>query len=206
MSAPSKRTTAQVWKALEATADEVELARIDALDDEALDRELRQAGIDPGEAADVGKGVLQSASPEANVPVAAASQPKGVDSGRQKPARPSGGRMPWVIWLAAAAIAVLVLAAFAERREIQAWFGRAPIDKDDDRSPREPSPRERAARIRDDAFASCGESRWAECERRLNDAQRLDPGGESDSRVQAARAAVVSGLNSDGGGGERKVR
>jgi len=52
----AKRTTAQVWKALEEIAADVkDLARIAELDDEALDRELKLAGIDPADAARVGK-------------------------------------------------------------------------------------------------------------------------------------------------------
>jgi len=201
MTAPSKRTTAQVWQALEATAGEVELARIAALDDEALDRELKSAGIDPREAADVGEDVLRAASADAPVPGAAASRPRGVDlAGRPEKSR---GRSPlqarWVAALAVAAIALLVLTALAKRREIEAWLGPAHIEKDREAPPREPSPRERAAKIREDAYAACADWLWAKCRRTLDEAQKLDPAGEQDPRVQAARDAVRRALELDGG-------
>ncbi len=54
MSPPRKRTDAETWRALEgdaADAGDAELARIGALDDDALDAELRAAGVDPERAA-----------------------------------------------------------------------------------------------------------------------------------------------------------
>jgi hypothetical protein len=199
MSVPTKRTTAQVWEALEGS-DEVELARIAALDDEALDRELKEAGIDPRVAAQVGKDVLQAAAPDAHVPAAATSRPRGVDHiGGPVATRRTSPRQttPWVAWLAAAAVVVLVLTAFAKRREIQAWFGPAHIEKDREEAPREPSPQELASKLREDAYSSCERWRWAECERRLDEAKQLDPAGESDLRVQGARQAVDKGLGRD---------
>jgi hypothetical protein len=211
MTTPAKRTTAQVWKDLDAIADEVklaradeaELARIAALDGDAVDRELRAAGIDPEEAADVGMDMLQMASPDAPVPAAATSRPRGVEPiGRRDR---SGERSPrvasWVPWLAMAAIVLLVLTAFAKRREIQAWLAPEPprIEREPESPPREPSPEELAAKLREDAYASCGEFFWAQCRQQLDGAQKLDPAGESDPRVKAARDAVHDGLYPDAG-------
>jgi hypothetical protein len=200
MSAPTKRKTAQVWQALEGS-DEVELARIAALDDEALDQELRTAGIDPREAADVGKDVLHAASPDAHVPAAATSHPRGVDHlGRAGTSRRTSPRQtPWVAWLAAAAVVVLILTVFAKRREIQAWFGPAHIERDREEAPREPSPQELAAKMRENAYTACGSWLWALCERTLNEAKTLDPAGDGDPRVQEARRAVDKGLGRDAG-------
>jgi hypothetical protein len=193
MTTPAKRTTAQVWRELDAIAEEVkltradeaELARIAALDGEAVDRELRAAGIDPEEAADVGMDMLQMASPDGHVPAAATSRPRGVeDIGRRDRAGKRSPRVaPWVPWLAMAAIVLLILTAFAKRREIQAWLAPAPrIEREPESPPREPSPVELAAKIREDAYA-----------------QKLDPAGESDPRVEAARDAVHDGLYPDAG-------
>jgi hypothetical protein len=205
MTTPSKRTTAQVWEQLESIADEVklaradeaELARIAALDHEAVDRELRAAGIDPAEAANVGMDMLQAA-PDAHVPAAATSRPRGVEAigRREKSGGPSRPAMQWVPWLAAAAIVVLVLTAFAKRDEIQAWLQPKPprIEKEPESPPREPSPEELAARMRDRAYMSCAERLWARCERQLNEAQTLDPAGETDPRVQQTRKAIDDGL------------
>jgi hypothetical protein len=209
MTTPSKRTTAQVWEQLESIADDVkvaraneaEAARIAALDREAVDRELRAAGIDPAEAADVGMDMLQAASPDAPVPAAATSRPRGVEPiGRREKSRgPARPPMQWVPWLAAAAIVVLVLTAFAKRQEIQAWLQPEPprIQKEPESPPRQPSPEELAASLRERAYGSCGERLWARCERQLNEAQKLDPAGETDPRVQQARKAIDDGLRPD---------
>jgi hypothetical protein len=209
MTTPSKRTTAQVWQELEAIADEAklaradetELARIAALDHEAVDRELIAAGIDPAEAADVGMDMLQAASPDAHVPAAATSRPRGVEQidRREKRGGASPRQMTWVPWLAAAAIVVLVLTAFAKRDEIQAWLQPEPprIQKEPEPPPRQPSPQELAAKVRDEAYVSCEDGLWGQCERQLNEAQKMDPGGESDPRVKAARKAVQDGTHPD---------
>jgi hypothetical protein len=51
--------------------------------------------------------------------------------------------------------------------------------------------------LRDDAFGACADSLWALCDRKLDEAQKLDPGGESDARVQAARKAAYDGTHPD---------
>jgi hypothetical protein len=48
----------------------------------------------------------------------------------------------------------------------------------------------RAAALRGEAFAACDAKRWAECTGKLDEATALDPAGESDPRVVAARKAV----------------
>jgi hypothetical protein len=52
------------------------------------------------------------------------------------------------------------------------------------------SPAQRAASLRDEAFAACDAQRWEECTRKLDEAKALDPEGESEPRVVAARKAV----------------
>jgi hypothetical protein len=56
---------------------------------------------------------------------------------------------------------------------------------------------QRAAALRDEAFAACDMHLWADCLRKLDAAKKLDPDGDSDSRVSAARDAVVAGLKAD---------
>jgi hypothetical protein len=197
MTTPAKRTTAQVWQALEAGADEAELARIAALDEDALDRELIAAGIDPAEAAEVGNDVLQAASSDAHVPAAATSRPRAVDrpDRPKRQTRSAPAEVHWATWVAMAAVVVLVLTAFSKRREIEAWFEPPHIEKDREAPPREPTPEERAAKLREDAYASCRDTLWAQCRNRLDEAQKLDPAGEADPRVQAARDTIRQKLN-----------
>jgi hypothetical protein len=135
------------------------------------------------------------------VPAAATSRPRGVAhlGGPGASPRTLPRQTPWVAWLAAAAVVVLMLAAFAKRREIEAWFGPAHIEKDRESPPWQPSPQELAAKLREDAYTACGAWLWAACERKLDAAKKLDPAGDSDPRVQEARRSVDEGLVRDGG-------
>jgi hypothetical protein len=66
--------------------------------------------------------------------------------------------------------------------------------KHDHQQPPEP----RAAKLRDDAEAACREGDWRKCENKLNHAQKLDPSGEDDARVQRLRADLGRASRSDG--------
>jgi hypothetical protein len=57
--------------------------------------------------------------------------------------------------------------------------------------PNTPHALEVAQDLRTRAFNACTQDAWASCERFLNEARRLDSAGESDPRVQAARADVM---------------
>lgn len=161
MNPPRKRTDAEVWRALEA-APEAELARIDALSDDELDRELRDAGISPERAASVVR----------------------------PPARAVALRRAhaWA-WVALAAGVALVIGGTVRRREIARWFGHEPIGPDTEQTP-DSVLAERAARLRHDALGVCEQGFWYECETKLNEARKLDPAGESQPQVQAARRAI----------------
>jgi hypothetical protein len=47
-----------------------------------------------------------------------------------------------------------------------------------------------AAELRSEAYAACDAHRWRECGEKLDQAKEIDPEGESDPRVVAARKAV----------------
>ncbi len=51
-----------------------------------------------------------------------------------------------------------------------------------------PAPAERAATLRKDAKAACDQSKWRTCLDRLNDADRLDPAGASETQTLRKRA------------------
>jgi DNA-directed RNA polymerase specialized sigma24 family protein len=57
-------------------------------------------------------------------------------------------------------------------------------------APGSPEALQRARELRDQAFRACTQDDWATCERGLDGARELDPQGESDPRVHAARADV----------------
>jgi RNA polymerase sigma factor (sigma-70 family) len=58
----------------------------------------------------------------------------------------------------------------------------------------QPTPEERAAELRQDALKKCGGRAWQECLDGLDAARALDPAGESDPSVKAARAKARNGL------------
>jgi hypothetical protein len=58
MTAPRKRSPAEVWRALEKAGADAELERFSAMSGDELDAELRAAGLDPAEAAKIGMDVL----------------------------------------------------------------------------------------------------------------------------------------------------
>jgi hypothetical protein len=86
---------------------------------------------------------------------------------------------------------------------VEALFkhGTEKIGPDNDWQPLRPAPppQMRAENLRDEAVAACDGWLWALCRNKLDEAQKLDPAGESEPRVQAAREQVRAGLNPDTG-------
>jgi DNA-directed RNA polymerase specialized sigma24 family protein len=100
----------------------------------------------------------------------------------------------WAAELAAVAmLAALAVAAWWLLRKPQ------PVSRDNPEpqpsiSPEPPSPLERARRMRADAFKACDRGAWRECLDGLDGARGLDPAGDRDAAVGAARARAEDGL------------
>jgi hypothetical protein len=60
---------------------------------------------------------------------------------------------------------------------------------------RPPTRHEAADTLRDEALESCGKGAWVACKDKLDEATRLDPEGESEPRVQKARADLEGALH-----------
>lgn len=56
---------------------------------------------------------------------------------------------------------------------------------------------ERARALRETAFESCDRSAWKECLEKLDEAKALDPAGDADPRVGAARARAQDALKNE---------
>jgi hypothetical protein len=191
MTERGKRTDAEVWEALEKVAAEVgELERIDALSDDELDRELRAAGIDPAEAANLGQDIVVRPPPQAPGPP---PQAPGTAKQAVRPPR----KVHWVAWGAVAAVAVLIVGVLVTRPENVA----SPPPDDSAPDAGLATKLQAAARLRDDAFDSCAHGVWDVCEHRLDAARALDPAGEQDAKVLAARRAVYDAQHADAGRG-----
>jgi hypothetical protein len=97
-----------------------------------------------------------------------------------------------IVWLLVAALAVAAVFALT-RPEIVARFhsDHDNTNPDDDQAPR-PTRHEAADLLRDEALDLCGKAAWVACKDKLDEAARLDPAGESEPRVQKARADIQS--------------
>jgi hypothetical protein len=177
------------WKHVERLLRDDHVAQGDDPGDEEIERQMRAAGIRPKR--------IPSAD-EIMAHAARRARERGLEGIvplRVVPMPAPAKRHTWAVWLVAAAIGAGIVAFVVERPVVVAWFhhGTEPIGPDPDWRPL-PTPEERAAALRKEAFTACGDDYWALCESKLDEAQKLDPGGESDTRVQEARTAVHDGL------------
>ena len=169
------------WETIARVADEARAERLELPGDEELTRQLREAGF----ADDAADRVLARAL---------------ADDARLR----GRATRPWVPLLVAAALVLAVLFAW-KRRELVAWWeGQpAPIGPDRPGPERALTAAERAAALRDNALGACGAQQWAACAAGLDAARSLDPAGEAEGRVVAARAAIDAAIDAatarDGG-------
>ena len=96
-------------------------------------------------------------------------------------------KVRWVAWVGAGAAAALIAIALVREQPI-VGAGRP-----------EPTPKQQAAKLRDDAFDACDQGLWSACEDNLNAARALDPGGEIDPKVLAARQSLRDAVRADAG-------
>jgi hypothetical protein len=110
---------------------------------------------------------------------------------------PRRARARWVAFSAAAALAALLVLVLWKREAIVAWLSPAPIVPDD--APFTlPRVDRRAAALREDALGACAAREFARCAAGLDEARRLDPAGEADPQVAAARRAIAGAVRLDG--------
>jgi hypothetical protein len=109
------------------------------------------------------------------------------------------------LWLLAAAFLLTLGIGIAKRDAIVAFFKPAPEHEQPSPiptappPPTPPTPIERAELVRLDADKACDDAAWVNCMALLNQAEKLDPGGESTPRVQHLRERISLGLLVDAG-------
>jgi hypothetical protein len=92
--------------------------------------------------------------------------------------------------VAAVALGALGVAALANRGAIEAYLrGGEAIGPDTTWTAQR-----KAWAIRAEALAACDARRWVACTQKLDEAMQLDPAGESDPRVLAARRELADGM------------
>lgn len=205
----------EAWDAVEKGALDDEAERVASLSEDARDRELGAAGKDPAAVRARGaalaaqllmKGESASASDVVSPPESAPRLPRSA----RPPARV---RLAWVagvggVVAAAAGVMVALLATRGPGKGTPQATGPDTVDGAAV-GPAAQSPAELARNLRDEAYEACGDYLWAQCEQKLDEAKRLDPGGEGEPNVRQARRAVAEGLGRDGGGkgkGDKPVR
>jgi hypothetical protein len=178
VSASDKPDTARGWRFIEKLLADDDVERLDRASDEEVERQMRE------------QGVRAHHVPSAEELLSAVERRAGKERAGQASAagavvRPLR-RKRWVPLLIAAAIGALsVLLVLQSRDQRDA----APV-------PRQVL-QERADSLRREALVACGDAQWALCATRLDEAKNLDPKGDSDPRVAAARRAIDAALHAE---------
>jgi hypothetical protein len=159
-----------------------EAERLAGLSDEEFLAEQKRRGRDPSRTPSteefLGRVKSLAARQEQATPGGALPQVEAKANVRALP-KP---RRRLLVWLIAAALAAPIVIGLTRGPEIVGHFRDQP-DK---------AARERAEKLRDDATGICEQGAWASCKDKLDEAARLDPAGESEPRVQKARADIQS--------------
>lgn len=101
----------------------------------------------------------------------------------------------WLAELAAAAVlAVLALLLWKLFHKDEPIAVPSPEPRPKSTSEVEPPPIERARLLREQAFEECDRSQWRPCLDKLDEAKRLDPTGDRDPKVGAARQRASDAL------------
>ncbi len=99
--------------------------------------------------------------------------------------RPGPKRPNIIVWLAAATVGAFAVGVVVlNQPPVTVAHGR-------DAGGGSTTPHERAAALRDEGLAACGNQLWDTCEQKLNDAKELDPNGENEPRVVEARKTIA---------------
>jgi hypothetical protein len=201
MTMHDKSDPVREWLFVEDLLAQEELERLEKMTDAEVIAEMEAEGLDPIVPSEeeilarlpVPRAASSSPRLGERAPVVAQAVPESLPSpiaaARVTRLRPRSLRLVWLV-AAALGAGVLILGTLGGRA-IVAWFHSAPRSTPDDRYPPAATSKELAAKLRHDAEGNCAQDDWGECERLLDQARDLDPGGETDPQVQAERAAIA---------------
>jgi hypothetical protein len=192
VSAPGKTDLAQGWRQALKIRDE-EIDRLAQLSDEDFEQAMAElpepTRVPTIEELTVGVG---------HHPAATGSAPSVGGRVQAVDAFEEPRRVSPVLWLLAAAFALVLGAGIANRDAVVAFFkGPARTHEPSPAPAREPTPAEEAEVVRGDAERACAQSDWATCGANLDEAAKLDPAGESQPGVQQMRKRIIDGLRRD---------
>jgi hypothetical protein len=185
---PGPRIT---WETIERVAAKGDRSRIEHMTDEEIGEELRNAGIDPQQAADLVDRAL-GAKPLRAIGGGAADA---------KPPAKASRVARWAPWVGAAALAAGVLLLLGNQHDDNVGQGNpgprpsetqdTPVVRPDTSGAQPDTPAGHAARMRANAAKACEEELWEICERLLNQAKNVDPAGESTPMVIGLRRELA---------------
>jgi hypothetical protein len=178
-----KPTAREAWEAIDEASFRAEVDRIVGMSDEELEAELLRDGFDPAELEGSEKTRREKATSEKARPEK--TGPEKAITTAPTPIR----RTRRTVLLAAAAM--IVLAALMGGGVV---FVASNWEHGDTRDTHPRPPESPADTLRRQGFDACDRHEWKLCLERLDEARELDPTGESDRRVQVARAAAEQAL------------
>ena len=188
MSAPGKPDLAQDWRtALKIRDDEID--RLANASDEDFERAMAElpepSRIPTVEEITRGRDV-EGGSPNLDGPVRA------VDVYEERT------RISPVVWLLAAAFALVLAASIVSRSAVIAFFKGPFHEPSPEPTPNpqnpQPTPVQQAEVVRADAAKACDQSHWVSCRDKLDQARELDPGGDTAPSVQEMRSRISAAL------------
>ncbi|HLK40130.1 MAG TPA: hypothetical protein VKU41_25415 [Polyangiaceae bacterium] len=173
MSTPPKGDPARGWQALEAMIARDEDEWLETATDEEIEQRMAADGVKMPEVPSADEflaRVKKRAASRGSAPVV------------PLPER----RTPRAVWIAGLAIAagIGLAVGLASRDSDHVAHGRPPLTQEE---------RARAASLRESAFVACDAKNWVLCAGRLDEAGAIDPAGDEDPRVVAARKAIAEG-------------
>jgi hypothetical protein len=171
---PDKPDPVRAWLYVDNLLADEELARLEKLSEKELEDELRAAGIDrvPSTEELMARAAARAARSAAKQPTPAKPPEAAPATVTALPVRQR--RSVWAIGLLAAALSITLI--------VMSTGGVG--------TPHHES----AAELREQAYTACGAHDWRKCETKLDDARTIDPKGENEPRVIAARKAIHDAL------------
>lgn len=158
-------------------------ARLDVATDEQVDAMMAAEGIEvgPAESAEAALARGEKRARERQARAAGLARAKAHPASKR-----SAGRRAW----AAGALAAAAAAAVVAVEIAQSGMGGGQAIGPDHPGPGV-APEAQAKWLRTDAFAACSVGDYVRCGAKLDEAQKLDPAGESDPKVVEARKAIA---------------
>lgn len=162
-------------------------ARLDVASDAQVEGMMDAAGVVIGEPESVEDTLGRGERRARHRPGTSSAPPPSV-----KRSRPPPRSRPPTLWIAGAMLALGTGTLLVTQGSgLVARFKGGPDDVGPGRPEMPPGSAQQATTLREQAFTACDAQLWTACADKLDEARRLDPAGEGQPRVTAARGALA---------------